>query len=142
MRIKLTSCNLITEEVDQITQKSAGLTVAQNRLLAIRESSRRLILKYEEQEDKKFETKYILDKKIGEGMHSSVYKCFLQEDTRKLTPFAVKITRDDDEEKKIANRNEYEITKNLGHLNILKVKELFENDVSGEMHLVMQYVDG
>jgi len=75
-------------------------------------------------------------------MHSSVYKCFLLEDTRKLTPFAVKITRDDDEEKKIANRNEYEITKNLSNLNILKVKELFENDVSGEMHLVMQYVDG
>jgi hypothetical protein len=75
-------------------------------------------------------------------MHSSVYKCFLLEDTRKLAPFAVKITRDDDEEKKIANRNEYEITKNLSNLNLLKVKELFENEVSGEMHLVMQYVDG
>jgi serine/threonine protein kinase len=75
-------------------------------------------------------------------MHSSVYKCFSIDDTKKLTPFAVKITREDDEEKKIASRNEYELTKNLSNLNLLKVKELFENDVSGEMHLVMQYVDG
>lgn len=70
-------------------------------------------------------------------MHSSVYKCFLHDDAKKLTPFAVKITRDDDEEKKMANRNEYEITKDLKHLNILKTRELFENEVSGEMHLVM-----
>jgi serine/threonine protein kinase len=110
--------------------------------MAIKESSRRLVLKYEEQKTKLFDSKYMLDKKIGEGMHSSVYKCFLIEDTRKLTPFAVKITRDDDEEKKMANRNEYEITKNLSNLNLLKVRELFENDVSGEMHLVMQFVDG
>ena len=75
-------------------------------------------------------------------MHSSVYRCYLLEDHKKFTPFAVKITRDDDEEKKIANRNEYEITKNLCHLNILKVKELIENNVTGEMHLVMQYVEG
>ena len=75
-------------------------------------------------------------------MHSSVYKCYLIDDLKKSSPFAVKITRDDDEEKKIANRNEYNITKSLSHLNILKTRELFENDVSGEMHLVMQYVDG
>jgi hypothetical protein len=70
-------------------------------------------------------------------MHSSVYRCYLNEDVKKSTPFAVKITRDDDEEKKIANRNEYTITKDLNHLNILKVRELIENDVSGEMHLIM-----
>jgi hypothetical protein len=47
--MKLTSGrNLITEEISD-TIKSAGMTLAQNRLLAIRESSRRLILKYEEQ---------------------------------------------------------------------------------------------
>jgi serine/threonine protein kinase len=61
---------------------------------------------------------------------------------KKLNPFAVKITRDDDEEKKMANRNEYNLTKDLSHLNILKVRELIENEVSGEMHLVMQYIDG
>lgn len=70
-------------------------------------------------------------------MHSSVYKCYLKSDAEKLTPFAVKITRDDDEEKKMANRNEYNLTKDLSHLNILKVRELFENEMSGEMHLVM-----
>jgi serine/threonine protein kinase len=75
-------------------------------------------------------------------MHSTVYKCYDINDVRKLTPFAVKITRDDDEEKKMANRNEYEITKNLNHMNILKMRELIENEVNGEMHLVMQYVDG
>jgi len=48
MRMKLTSGrNLITEEAG-VTLKSAGMTLAQNRLLAIREGSRRLILKYEE----------------------------------------------------------------------------------------------
>lgn len=70
-------------------------------------------------------------------MHSSVYQCHLNSDLRKLTPYAVKITRDNDEEKKIANRNEYNLIRNLDHMNILKVKELFESEFSGEMHLVL-----
>jgi hypothetical protein len=70
-------------------------------------------------------------------MHSSVFRCFKVDDKLKHFPFAVKITRDDDEEKKIANRNEYKISKNLIHRNIIRSTELFENDMTGEMHLVM-----
>jgi hypothetical protein len=70
-------------------------------------------------------------------MHSSVFRCFKVDDKLKDFPFAVKITRDDDEEKKIANRNEYKISKNLIHRNIIRSTELFENDMTGEMHLVM-----
>ena len=53
-------------------------------------------------------------------MHSSVHKCFAVDDPDKLHPYAVKITRDDDEEKKVANRNEYDILKHLNHRNIVK----------------------
>ena len=48
--MKLTSGrNLITEEVGETSLKSAGMTLAQNRLFAIKEGSKRLLLKYEEQ---------------------------------------------------------------------------------------------
>ena len=53
-------------------------------------------------------------------MHSSVHKCFAVDDQDKLHPFAVKITRDDDEEKRVANRNEYDILQHLNHRNIVK----------------------
>ena len=75
-------------------------------------------------------------------MHSSVFKCYKLDDVDKLYPFAVKITRDDDEEKKQANRREFQITQNLTHTNVIKTIELFENEIKGEMHLVMQYIDG
>ena len=70
-------------------------------------------------------------------MHSSVHKCFEVDDHEKLFPYAVKITRDDDEEKKIANRNEFNILKKLNHKNIVRCLELFENELKGEMHIIM-----
>ena len=75
-------------------------------------------------------------------MHSSVHKCFEVDDFEKLHPFAVKITRDDDEEKKIANRNEFNMLNKLNHKNIVKCVKLFENELKGEMHIVMQYIEG
>jgi serine/threonine protein kinase len=75
-------------------------------------------------------------------MHSNVHKCYSVDDHNKLFPLAVKITRDDDEEKKIANRNEFEILKNLNHRNIVKCHKLFENELEGEMHIIMQYIEG
>jgi len=73
----------------------------------IKLSSKKLVARHSELLKTQFESKYILESKIGEGMHSNVFKCFKIEDNEKLFPFAVKVTRDDDEEKKMANRNEF-----------------------------------
>ena len=75
-------------------------------------------------------------------MHSSVLICYRVEDSEQQKPYAVKITRDDDEEKKIASRNEFEITRNLDHKNLIKSYELFENELTGELLQVMDYVNG
>jgi len=61
-------------------------------------------------------------------MHATVYKCFKIEDSDKIEPLAVKIVRDDDEEKLIAHKNEFEIMYRLDHPNIVKGIELFINN--------------
>jgi RIO-like serine/threonine protein kinase len=43
---------------------------------------------------------FVLSKKLGEGAHAQVYKCYKITDFKKETPYAVKITREDDEEKR------------------------------------------
>lgn len=48
-----------------------------------------------------FDSEFRLGKKIGEGMHSEVFQCFKHNDILSQNPFAVKITREDDEEKKL-----------------------------------------
>ena len=40
----------------------------------------------------------------------------------------------DQEEKKIAHRKEFDITKNLSHKNIVKSVEFFDNELKGEIH--------
>jgi len=75
-------------------------------------------------------------------MHSSVFKCFTIFDKERKNPFAVKISRDDDLEKKMAFVNEFMITKHLEHPNVVKYIEKFENDITNEIHIVMQYVAG
>ena len=75
-------------------------------------------------------------------MHSQVYKCYKLDDIGRMNPFAVKISREDDEEKKMAHRKEFEITSKLDHKNIVKSIKLFENDLTGEIHQVMEYVEG
>jgi serine/threonine protein kinase len=67
-------------------------------------------------------------------MHAVVYKCFKIDDIEKLNPLAVKISRNDDQEKKIAFEKEFNITKSLSHSNIVKSYEMFTNDFSGETH--------
>jgi len=42
----------------------------------------------------------VLGKELGQGMHAQVYKCWKKEDNDKITPFAVKVSRENDEEKK------------------------------------------
>jgi len=86
-------------------------------------------------------------------MHAAVYKCFKRLKPRssgettplpasKLkageefepTPYAVKIVRDDDEEKIIAHRREFEILKLLTHPNVVGAREIFEDDFKKEVY--------
>jgi serine/threonine protein kinase len=64
------------------------------------------------------------------------------EDNLGLRPFAVKVSREADDEKRMAHRKEFEITKNLSHPNIIKSIEFFDNGPLDEIHQVMEYVDG
>lgn len=60
-----------------------------------------------------FETKYDLDVVLGQGMHATVYKCFKKDDKERLNPFAVKVIREDDEEKVNAHKNEFKIMERI-----------------------------
>lgn len=42
-------------------------------------------------------------------MHATVYKCFLIDDVLREKPYAVKLVREDDEEKIIAHMDEFKI---------------------------------
>ena len=109
------------------------------RLNIIRNSSRKLVARHSQLKVNCFETRYLLGKKIGEGMHCSVFKCLNRLDDK---TYAVKIMRDDDEEKIMACRNEFSITKQLNHPNLIRSHSFFENEVTGEVHQVMDYVEG
>ena len=74
---------------------------------------------------------------LGEGCMGAVYKCFKISDENKTEPFAVKTTREDDEEKKMAHKREFEITVGLNHENIVKSYEYYENNLKGEIHQVL-----
>lgn len=67
-------------------------------------------------------------------MHASVYKCYKNEDTDKRNPFAVKIVREDDEEKILAHKKEFNITHQLDHPNIVKSLEIFINNTKNQVH--------
>lgn len=73
-------------------------------------------------------------------MHAEVHKCFLIEDKEKSQPYAVKTSREDDEEKKMAHKKEYDITKNLKHKNIVRSIELFDDEIKGEIHQIMGFI--
>ena len=59
-----------------------------------------LLKKFEEQKDKSFENYYKLGKVLGEGNHAQVFQCFKVDDLKEEFPFAVKVIRENDEEKK------------------------------------------
>jgi hypothetical protein len=64
----------------------------------------------------------------------SVYKCFKRTDFSKEKPFAVKTTREDDDEKKMAHKKEFSITKDLDHPHIIRSIEYYEDEIKGEIH--------
>tara|TARA_B110000285_G_C15069808_1_gene587243 strand:+ start:273 stop:464 length:192 start_codon:yes stop_codon:yes gene_type:complete len=63
-----------------------------------------------------------------------VYKCFKIADTQKSEPYAVKSSREDDEEKKQAHVREYNITRNLNHKNVVQSMDFFNDEIKGEIH--------
>jgi serine/threonine protein kinase len=79
---------------------------------------------------------------LGQGMHATVFMCFEKDDVHFERPYAVKISRESDEEKKLAHKNEYEILNHLSHENIVKNIKFYENDFKGEIYQVMEYIEG
>jgi serine/threonine protein kinase len=75
-------------------------------------------------------------------MHATVNMCFKKEDALNQHPFAVKISRESDEEKKMAHIKEYEITSNLNHKNIVRSIDFFDDEIKGEIYQVMELIDG
>ena len=55
---------------------------------------------------------------------------------------AVKIMRNDDEEKLIAAQNEFEIQKNLKHPGIIEAKYYFLDHIRNTSYTVMELIDG
>jgi len=67
-------------------------------------------------------------------MHAQVFKCFKNDDLIETVPYAVKYTRETDEEKKLAHLKEFNITKSLEHENVVRSIELFDSEIKGEIH--------
>ncbi len=128
--------------VSSVSNQSMVSSNHELRLRAIRIQSIRMSEKHLKHIENNFESKYVLSNKIGEGQHSQVFKCFKQADTLQEEPLAVKVVREDDEEKKQATRREFGLTHNLNHSNVISSVELFENEMKGEMHLVLKHADG
>ena len=81
-----------------------------------------------EQDPISFESHYYFDepkKELGEGAHANIYRCYKKDDLDKSTPYAVKMIREDDDEKRLAHRKEYDITQSLDHQNIVKSHRYF-----------------
>lgn len=88
---------------------------------------------YDEQERKRsFGKFYETGKKIGEGLHSSVYICYKKSDSESKQPFAVKVTSFDDIEQQMAQKNEYDILSKLSHENIIRVHDYFHNEMTNQ----------
>lgn len=89
-----------------------------------------------------FHSKYELRKKLGEGHHSQVYLCYSRQDKKRDNPLAVKVSREDDIERKNAHKKEFAITSMLKHPNVSQSIEFFDNPLAGEIHIVMKFVEG
>lgn len=77
---------------------------------------------------------------LGQGQHATVFKCYRKDDINKEHPFAVKMAREPDEEKRLAHEKEYKLTNNLNHPNVIRSTDYFFNELTEEIHLVMNYV--
>ena len=103
----------------------------EDRLEGNRRKGQEIQQKFQEQEDNCFDAKYVLGEKLGEGMHASVFKCWKKNDVDRIHPYAVKFSRESDEEKRELIVKEYYITKGLDHKNVVRTVELFNNELKG-----------
>ena len=71
-----------------------------------------------------------------------MYKGYKIDDPEKKKTFAVKQIKQPDNTKLDGHTEEYHMLKGLNHPNIVKVVELFVNDVKGIVHIILEYVDG
>ena len=85
----------------------------------IKEKAAQLYEQFEENKNKCFESFYSVGEELGQGAHASVYKCYSLSDEEANQAYAVKISRESDEERKLAHIKEYAITKNLRHKNVV-----------------------
>jgi serine/threonine protein kinase len=107
-----------------------------------------------------FNEKYVKGEKLGEGQHTTVWVCYeravprpindctplmakdMSPETYKPTKYAVKIVRDDDNEKLKAHEREFEILSKLNHINVVKTKEIFIDEFKSIIYQVMECIDG
>lgn len=82
-----------------------------------------------------FEDMYELGKKIGEGASGCVNICTSKIDGK---TYAVKRSKGDVELLRI-NKRTFKIMKTLSHPSIIKAKSLYLNEVSEDIHFVMEY---
>ena len=66
-------------EPDRKDDNDDDIIAAQIRADIISQSSKALFQQIEQDQEHGFATKYSLGKKLGEGMHSSVYRCTLKQ---------------------------------------------------------------
>ena len=79
---------------------------------------------------------------LGQGANGLVCRCYARGGESQGKAFAVKIMREPDEEKRLSHRREFDITQGLDHINIVKSHKYFFNELTENVHLVMDYVDG
>lgn len=76
-----------------------------------------------------------MKEKIGEGAHATVYRC-IQKDSGK--EFAVKITKQGDEELIEGARVQYKILKSLNHKNVMKAEAFYTDKLKLTTYLVCE----
>ena len=83
-----------------------GLSSSGGKLDFIHGKANSLAQRKKEADATGFHSRYVFDeprKVLGEGAHAAVYKCYKKEDIERKEPFAVKVAREPDEERRLAH---------------------------------------
>eukprot|EP00347_Sterkiella_histriomuscorum_P018139 403346642 len=93
----------------------------------------------QQQQSLPFEDQYEIDEFLGEGCSSIVKRCHLISDPQQS--FAVKIMRVPDQELYQIALKEFDLLDGLGdgHQNIMKVYDIFYNQMKEQMFIIMEY---
>ena len=60
----------------------------------------------------------------------------------KQYPFATKEIREEDEEKRMAHKKEFDITSTVNHQNVIKSQYYFFDELKKKINIVMNYIEG